>query len=82
LDLCEEFIECMQNQKGFEVRRNGVCKSRIDGHPISKIVQYSTKDMCLRKYLKNNNKKSNPKELTSFNCFAEIQVKWIIDTDH
>ena len=63
-DLCCEFYRMYEKLKGFGVREKSVSKSRADGHPTSKILKCSAKDLCLQKYMENCDRERKPKELT------------------
>jgi len=82
IELCREFYKFYAKMKGFEVRENGLHKSRIDGHPTSKIYKCSAEGLCEQKHVDNPKQVRAPKPLTKCLCEAEIRSKWIKDADY
>ena len=68
--------------KGFGVRENGSRKSRIDGHPTSRIYKCSAEGLREQKHVQNSERVRAAKPLTRCLCEAEMCFKWIRDVDY
>ena len=53
LELCGEFTKFFAKIKGFGVRENGSRKSRIDGHPTSRIYKCPAEGLREQKHVQN-----------------------------
>jgi len=82
LELCGEFYKFYAKIKGFGVRENGARKSRVDGHPTSRIYKCSAEGFRDQKHVQNSERVRTPKPLTRCLCEAQMRFKWIRDVDY
>ena len=80
--VSSEFYKFYAKIKGFGVRKNDSHKSRIDGHPTSRIYKCSAKGLWAQKHIDNPDRVRKPKPLTRCLCEAEMHFKWIRDLDY
>ena len=64
LELYGEFYKFYAKIKGFGVQENGSHKSRIYGHPTSRIYKCSAEGLCEQKHVQNYERVRVPKLLT------------------
>jgi len=59
LEFCGEFYEFYAKIKGFGVRKNSSRKSRIDGHPTSRIYKCFAEGLCQQKHIAKSERVTN-----------------------
>ena len=82
LELYGEFYKLYTKIKGFGVRENGSCKSRIDSYSTSRIYKCFVEGLREQKHIDNLDWVKEPKSLTKCLCETEMRFKWIRDLDY
>ena len=81
LELYGEFYKFYAKIKGFGVQENGLRKSRVDGHPTSRIYKCSAEGLREQKHVDSQQVRA-PKPLIRCLCEAKMHFKWIRDVDY